>query len=191
MKFLLLNQTAQPLCMIVMLGLILMSASPAQPLDPMIAFSSDRHGHEGNHDIFIMMVDGSGLRNLTKNPASWDYLPAWSPDARKIAFTSERDGNAEIYVMSTNGENPVRLTRDPESDAAPRWSPDGTKIAFNSYRDGNYEIYVMDTDGKNPTNLTRHPADDEVPSLSPGQLAVSPKARLLTSWGKIKTIQGD
>ena len=69
----------------------------------MIAFSSSRDSHDGNHDIFIMMADGSRLRNLTKNPKSWDYLPAWSGDGRKFAFTSEREGNAEIYVIDADG----------------------------------------------------------------------------------------
>ena len=108
----------------------------------------------------------------------------------KIAFESERDGNLEIYVMDADGENPVRLTRDLARDGAPRWSPDGTKIVFRSNRDGNPEIYVMDANGENPTNLTQHPAEDEVASWSPGQLAVFPKVRLLTLWGKIKTTQG-
>ena len=132
MKFSLLKRTLPPLCLIVMLGLVLMSTSPAQSLDPMIAFSSSRESHDGNHDIFIMMADGSQPRNLTKHLASEDNSPAWSPDGRKIAFTSERDKNFEVYVMDADGENPVRLTRDPGSDGAPCWSPDRTKIVFES-----------------------------------------------------------
>ena len=49
----------------------------------------------------------------------------------------------------------------------------------------------MSADGENSTNLTRHPAEDEVASWSPGQLVVSPKASSLTSWGKIKILEGD
>ena len=93
--------------------------------------------------------------------------------------------------MDASGENPVRLTRDPARDGAPRWSPDGTKIAFHTNRDGNFEIYVMDTNGENLTNLTQHPMDDQVASWSPGQLAVSPKVNSLTSWGEIKTLEGE
>ena len=67
----------------------------------------------------------------------------WSEDGRKIAFTSQRDGNSEIYVMNADGSNVERLTHHDAYDFGPAWSPDGTKIAFSSWRDGNIEIYVV------------------------------------------------
>ena len=57
----------------------------------------------------------------------------------KIAFNSTRDGNSEIYVMDSEGGNPLRLTHDPAWDHEPSWSPHGDRIAFNRYGD----IYVM------------------------------------------------
>ena len=51
-------------------NLLLASTSLGQPLDPIIAFSSSRENPDGNHDIFIMMADGSQQHNLTKNPKS-------------------------------------------------------------------------------------------------------------------------
>ena len=73
----------------------------------------------------------------------------------RIAFTSSRDGNAEIYVMDANGRNQERLTNHPATDGMPDWSPDGTKIAFVSHRDGNRsQIHVMDADGENVIRLT-------------------------------------
>jgi len=71
-----------------------------------------------------------------------------------IAFVSDRDGNADIYVMNADGSSPTRLTNNPAADLDPAWSPDGTKIAFASNRDGNYTIYVMNADGSNPSRLT-------------------------------------
>lgn len=51
--------------------------------------------------------------------------PAWSPDGRHIAFTSDRDGNNEIYVIGADGSGRTRLTRNQASDVFPAWSPDG------------------------------------------------------------------
>ncbi|HEV2766012.1 MAG TPA: hypothetical protein VGV38_23710, partial [Pyrinomonadaceae bacterium] len=85
----------------------------------------------------------------------------------RIAFTSDRDGNAEIYLMDADGSNPVRLTFTdaPEDNAA--ISPDGRKIAFGSARDGNWEIYVMGVDGSNQVRLTNNTTDDAYPTWSP------------------------
>jgi len=57
-----------------------------------------------------MNADGSGQRRLTRNRAE-DSNPAWSPNGKKIAFQSDRDGVPEIYVMSADGNGQRRLTR--------------------------------------------------------------------------------
>jgi len=59
---------------------------------------------------------------LTADPGT-DVVPAWSPDGRKIAFSSNRDGNPEIYVMNDDGSGQTRLTTDPGTDVVPAWSP--------------------------------------------------------------------
>ena len=85
----------------------------------------------------------------------------------RIAFSSDRDRNYEIYLMDDDGKNQQNLTNHPDRDSVPSWSPDGKRIAFTSERDGSDEIYVMDADGGNQQNLTNHPGRDYSPSWSP------------------------
>lgn len=108
-----------------------------------------------------------GMVNLTNNLAE-DDVPSWSPDGTKIAFTSNRDGAGDIYVMDSDGSNVKRLTKTPGQNSSPTWSPDGSKIVFDSGRDGNREIYIMNTDGSDQTRLTFNPSSDVGPvSFSP------------------------
>ena len=69
-----------------------------------------------------MQADGSGQTRLTSNTAD-DYGPSWSPDGKRIAFYSTRDGNYEIYVMQADGSGQTRLTSNTADDNGPSWSP--------------------------------------------------------------------
>ena len=114
------------------------------------------------------------LELLSGKSGSGDVqTPAWSPDGRKLAFVSERDGNSEIYVMNVDGSEQENLTRQPASDSNPSWSRDGRRIVFVSRRDGNSEIYVMNADGSGLRNLTRTPSNDRDPAWSPDGRAIA------------------
>ena len=78
-------------------------------------------------------------------------VSAQAPTRAKIVFTATRDGNAEIYMMNTDGSEQVRLTNHPGDDFDPTWSPNGEHIAFVSERDhpGLYDIYLMNANGQN------------------------------------------
>ena len=131
--------------------------------------------------IYVMNADGSRLHRVAR--AGTDRAisggqrvhprfpgPVWSPDGRKIAFGSERDGNVELYVMNPDGSNQRRLTRSPEAEESLTWSPDGQKIAFVRSIRGRgvtiagvphpgrllrQEIYVMNADGRGQRVLAR------------------------------------
>lgn len=105
-------------------------------------------------DIMTMRATGGRERNLTKSPKVDDLQARWSPDGRRIAFTSERDGDYEIYTMNPRGSRVRQLTRNKENEEGPNWSPDGRRIAFNSNRDDKYEIYTMRANGTDPKRLT-------------------------------------
>ena len=85
----------------------------------------------------------------------------------RIVFSSERDGNGEIYVVNADGSGLTRLTVNQVNDSAPAFSPDGTQVAFISDRDGDKEVFVMTTGGTNQSNLTKNSVDDTEPSWSP------------------------
>ena len=98
---------------------------------------------------------------------SHNVHPDWSPDSRRIAFASTRDGDNEIYVMNADGSNVTQLTHNSSRDFNPAWSPDSRRIVFNSNRDGDYEIYVMNADGSNVTQLTHNSNENFWPVWSP------------------------
>jgi Tol biopolymer transport system component len=137
--------------------------------------------------IFVIGSNGTGETNITRS-ASGNDSPSWSPDGSKIAFSTNRDGNWEIYVMNADGSGATRLTTNRSSDdSAPAWSPDGTKIAFHTDRDGNYEIYVMNADGTAQTNLTKESgAEDASPSWSPNGSRI-----VFASEGDLYTMNAD
>jgi Tol biopolymer transport system component len=97
-----------------------------------------------------------GIRDIELG-ADGDMQPSFSPDGRRIVFTSRRDRDYEIYVMTVDGSEQRRLTNSRGIDMNPVFSPDNRRIAFTSNRDGNYEIYVMDADGRNQRRVTRTP----------------------------------
>lgn len=94
-------------------------------------------------------------------------IAAEAPTRPKIAFNSLRDGNAEIYIMDTDGRQQVRLTQHPDADFQPVWSPTGEQILFVSNRDGVRDLYLMDANGENVRRVFKKIASRQQPAWSP------------------------
>nr|NIT60401.1 TolB family protein [Fodinibius sp.]NIV15139.1 hypothetical protein [Fodinibius sp.]NIY28983.1 hypothetical protein [Fodinibius sp.] len=98
---------------------------------------------DGNSEIVLMNVDGSGYTQLTNNDIYDGSVPSWSPDGSKIAFSSYREGDSEIYVVNADGSNVRQLTDNETFDSGPDWSPSGEEIVFTSGPSGNRSIFLM------------------------------------------------
>lgn len=99
-----------------------------------------------------------------------NMFPEWSSDGKQIAFTSDRDGDPEIYVMDADGSNQRRLTNAPGRDAHPFFSRDAQRILFQSPRgDGHTNLYIMNADGSDQRPLTFLKGFAGVPVYSPDE----------------------
>jgi Tol biopolymer transport system component len=138
------------------------------------------------YDIFLAKDDGSDLQPLTDTPG-YDAEATVSPDGKKIAFTSLRDGDLDIYTMSIDGTDVRRLTTTPGYDGGPFFSPDGSQIVYRAYRPqtpeelkdyqdllkenlirpSKLEIFIMNADGSNQRQVTSNGAANFAPFFHP------------------------
>jgi len=89
----------------------------------------DKMKDQSRSNLWIVDVDGSRVRELTRG--SWrDSAPAWSPDSKRIAFLSDRDGTNQLHVMYVDTGEVAQLTHLQRAPSGIRWSPDGRQIAF-------------------------------------------------------------
>lgn len=139
------------------------------------SFSADGRfvAFDGNHEagtplppgrhIYVVNVDGSGLRQLTTG-ASFDENPAFSPSGKRIVFVSDRDHDvktdrSDIFAMAASGANQRVLIDGPRNESEPDTAPNGKSIAFVSNRAAGINIFVAGANGKHVRQLTHNKRD--------------------------------
>lgn len=115
--------------------------------------------------IYILPIGGGPPRRITKNAPS--YWHGWSPDGKTLAFVGRRNGEFDIYTISTEGGEEKQLTTAKGLDDGPEYTPDGQWIYFNSVRTGQMHIWKMKPDGSEQTQVTFDSANDWFPHFSP------------------------
>lgn len=116
-------------------------------------------------DLFVMNADGTGRQRI-ETGGRYNFHAMWSPDGSRLAFTSQRDGNEEVYVVALGTLALSRVTTSSGRDAAPAWSADGEWIVFESTRGGVRQLYKSRVSGQQVTRLTTSAADDFDPAFS-------------------------
>jgi len=178
-------RASTPAVLLVVLGLVaavfsagcgdderVLEATPRPTTPPIaaeeLAYVSQRNSRAELHRISRF---GAGFLNLSEKAGSINSHPSWSSDSTRLAFSSEREGSGDVYVMNSDGSGQVKLTSAGATDdiVEPSWSPSGAKIAFALRSGGNNDVWVMNSDGSGQTNLTPvTPSVDDQPAWSPG-----------------------
>jgi TolB protein len=102
----------------------------------------------------IASVGRDGKDRKTLTTGGINNWPAYSPDGKRIAFSSSRDGTFALYMMNADGTEVKRVGKLEGMQLRPCWSPDGARLAFTWNREGNYDIYTINTDGSGLVRLT-------------------------------------
>jgi serine/threonine protein kinase/Tol biopolymer transport system component len=99
--------------------------------------------------IWLLSLDELEPRQLPTTPGGGDFDPAWHPNGESYAFTSLRDGWAQIYVTSLDGTDLRGVSDGYEPDSQPAWDPRGTNLLFTGIRGADPEIMLMSEIGGN------------------------------------------
>jgi Tol biopolymer transport system component len=128
-----------------------------------LAFS--HFGEDMKSRIYIVPITGGIPKCVTRNGPS--YLHGWSPDGKYLSYCAERQGNYDVYTITTEGENETRLTNTQGINDGPEYEPSGNKIWFNSTRSGLMQIWCMHTNGDKQIQVSNVKMNCWFPHVSP------------------------
>lgn len=125
-------------------------------------------------ELFIMNIDGTGLRQLTNYPKNdtttkWyethSGTPVWNSNQNFISYFSKQNGNYSIHKVKLDGTNQKKITDDSMNEGWHAWSQDGKLMVYDGsdLEDKNYDIYIMDSDGSNIKRLTTDTLVEQAP----------------------------
>ena len=123
---------------------------------------------KNNNEIILKSLDGSLSINLTAMEGDDLLSPhqSISNSGKFLVFSSNRDGDYEIYRMNLDGTNLVKLTNNDINDTSPVIDPSGESISYISEKEGNYEIFLMDSWGSSTKNISNSEFKDYNPLFS-------------------------
>jgi TolB protein len=129
-----------------------------------ISFVSDASGHK---EVWLADVLGEEMRQVTQH-RHLAVAPRFSPDGRRLAYTSYHKGNPDLYITDLAQSKTTRaVSRREGLNMAPAWSPDGRTLAITLSKDGNPDLYLMNDKGEVLEQLTRNAGLNVSPSWSP------------------------
>ena len=146
------------------------ASGAAHGVSPFLTFERGGCAKPSQCGIFVLGLRKGSLRPVEVRLGAGRW-PAWSPDGQRIAFSDDRDGDSEIFVMNADGSHAMQLTHNDVDDGDPTWAPDGQRLAFTRFFQSETnlggDIYVMNADGTGEVNITNTtPTFEEEPSWS-------------------------
>ena len=131
----------------------------------MLGISNHVAEDSGASIVFTLPATGGIPRRIT--PRGPSYLHGWSPDAKWLVYTGQRNGDFDVYKIPSSGGDEIRLTTAPGLDDGAEYTPDGSYIYFNSARSGKMQLWRMRPDGSAQEQLTNDGFNNWFPHISP------------------------
>src|SRR5690242_13442846 len=188
------KRLAALVCVIALAATGAQLAGRSSNVDPKIAFAEPGISPDGKEiafvsggDIWTVPATGGDARLLVSHPAT-ESRPLFSPDGRKLAFTSTRTGNGDVYVLTVTTGELARLTFDDAVEQVSGWSPDSKYVYFSS---GSHDmssmldVYRVSVDGGTPMAVAADRYATEyfgVPAPRGDAVAITARANASSQW---------